>query len=452
MKSVLTYFAACFLFVSAHAQLSYPDTLFTSYFQRYDSGVNAADGTISLLLPDGRSLWMMGDSFVGLADSATGSMPCLFNVRSAIMVQDNDTLSKFTTLWNPSGADIYARQFVQMPGDNKVTYWPSAGMVEGDTAYLFWARHPFDPTKVWNLGFSGMVVAKVSLPDLQLVEVVPIYHPGIYYGMAIYKDVPRGYYYIYGKEVNLAVVEPFVARAPIGQLLGPWEFHQGNGNWSPNPDDAVKISNQAVTHEYSAFELGGRYHIFFQTNGYLSCGQGRNMYTISADVPWGPFENPRLLYTMRDTLQNSYLNTYNGQAHPQFTENDELLISYNVNGPCPDECPNPFTDRRAADGYRPKFARVPLSFIEPDFSTRIAGSTKLDVLRIFPNPATDFIQIAGIPPMGVRVDLIDMQGKHIRHTTSDQLDVKGVLTGLYMVRVEEKGRVRFGKVQILTRE
>lgn len=448
MREAIICFVACFLFVSAHAQLSYPDTLFTSYFQRYDSGVNAADGSISLLLPDGRSLWMMGDSFVGLADSATGSMPCLFNVRSAIMVQDNDTLSKFTTLWNPSGADIYARQFVQMPGDNKVTYWPSAGIVEGDTAYLFWARHPFDPSQVWNLGFSGMVVAKVSLLDLQLVEVVPIYHPGIYYGMAIYKDVQRGYYYIYGKEVNLFVVEPFVARAPIGQLFGPWEFHQGGGNWSSNPDDAVKISNQAVTHEYSVFELGGRYHLFFQTNGYLSCGQGRNMYTISADVPWGPFENPRLLYTMRDTLNQSYLNTYNGQAHPQFTENDELLISYNVNGPCPDECPNPFTDRRAADGYRPKFARVPFSFIEPDFSTQISKPHQPVNLGIFPNPASDEVHITGLSSSRALLTLLDVQGKQIRSSIGDKIDVRELPAGLYVIRAVAEGIVRFGKVRV----
>jgi len=59
------------------------------------------------------------------------------------------------------------------------------------------------------------------------------------------------------------------------------------------------------------------------------------------------------------------------QAHPFFIENNDLLISYNVNDKvdsvmpnvCPSECVNILTDRRDADSYRPKFVRVPMDLI-----------------------------------------------------------------------------------------
>jgi hypothetical protein len=56
---------------------------------------------------------------------------------------------------------------------------------------------------------------------------------------------------------------------------------------------------------------------------------------------------------------NKNLFTYNAMAHPEFTENGMLLISYNMNS-------NNLGDHfRDADIYRPRFIRVPLKIIDP---------------------------------------------------------------------------------------
>jgi len=41
------------------------DEHFTQLFQRDSDGLTGADGSISVLMPDGSSVFMMGDSFLG---------------------------------------------------------------------------------------------------------------------------------------------------------------------------------------------------------------------------------------------------------------------------------------------------------------------------------------------------------------------------------------------------
>mgnify|MGYP006919341302 CR=1 FL=1 len=60
-----------------------------------------------------------------------------------------------------------------------------------------------------------------------------------------------------------------------------------------------------------------------------------------------------MLYATPEIDKNIF--TYNAVAHPQFYENGDLLISYNVNS-------FEFADLfRDATIYRPRFVRAPLS-------------------------------------------------------------------------------------------
>src|SRR5438046_10044486 len=65
---------------------AHKDRSFTEFCRR-TSGWTAGDGAVSVPLSDGRVLWLFGDSHVDDYDQATGTMPCLFQVRNAGLVQ-----------------------------------------------------------------------------------------------------------------------------------------------------------------------------------------------------------------------------------------------------------------------------------------------------------------------------------------------------------------------------
>ena len=45
--------------------IAVPDTYFTNLFIRDCCGFTGGDGTYSVLLPDGRTVWIFGDTFLG---------------------------------------------------------------------------------------------------------------------------------------------------------------------------------------------------------------------------------------------------------------------------------------------------------------------------------------------------------------------------------------------------
>src|SRR5690606_34091954 len=92
-----------------------------------------------------------------------------------------------------------------------------------------------------------------------------------------------------------------------------------------------------------------------------------------------------------------YMITYNATAHPEFIKDNELLISYNVNGICKSFCDDPFSGRYDADLYRPKFVRVPLDYIDPNLNipdpeipsgpVTSIEEEKMKSVVVYPNPA-----------------------------------------------------------------
>ena len=66
-----------------------------------------------------------------------------------------------------------------------------------------------------------------------------------------------------------------------------------------------------------------------------------------------------MIYKTTETEKDRDIITYNAMAHPQYIENDELLICYNVNSL---QIRKVFEN---AGNYRPVFLRVPLALILP---------------------------------------------------------------------------------------
>jgi hypothetical protein len=369
-----------------HAQdTSYFDTAFTGYFRLNSGGWTAGDATLSVPLPDHRVIWLFGDSYLADVDTANNTLPCLFQVRNCMMVQDSADLSLFHTITDSNHTGVNRSTFKLRLNDTTL-FWPGHGYFRKDTVYLFLERYSNSDMGL----FYGEYIAKLSYPDLHLTGIYPVQlNTQYFFGRAVIADTSSQTLYIYGNRLNWIVWEPVVARCGIDQVQGPWEYYDGSG-WSSSIDASQKISSDPVSPGFSVFFRNNKYYLVTQENGYLTCGLGREIYSYESDSPQGPFVNRKLLYTEESMFNGRYLLTYNAQAHPFFTKNEELLISYNVNDrvdtlssyPCPSECVNIWTDRLDADSYRPKFVRVPMGILTQT-PERTHG---IKDFGIFPNP------------------------------------------------------------------
>ena len=414
---------------------SYQDQIFTDYFKMDGTGWNAADGTISLGLPDGRTLWMFGDSHVDQMVDSNNELPCLFNARNSLMVQDLN--NNFTTLYDAAGIDVFTRQFIKVDGQSEVTYWPAGAFVQGNIAYLFWNRYDKNSSAPLGIEFKGMVIAEISLPDVQLVKITPLNNTELAYGMAVVTNESEGYHYIYGRKEDEIFTQPVVARCPVGSIYGTWEFYEGNDIWGDNADNHLPIAD-VVSTEYSIFSNNGKYYLLSQQLGFLQCGEGRDIYIYESQNPQGPFENPVVVYTIEDQFSGEYPKTYNAQAHPQFIVNDELLISYNVNKTCPGPCAEmPITSRYNADMYRPKFARVPFSMFATSTVTSISENDDLD---IFPNPTdhTLYLKSSNSAMVNYEYQILTTFGRESQVGITDadgSIKLHNLTSGIYFLKL-----------------
>ena len=371
MKTKLIYITIFFIYCSIQAQTtSYIDSTFTQYFRR-TKGWIASDATISVPLPNGKVIWLFGDTYLDNLSIADTSVPCLFQVRNSIMVQDNYKRDSFITIIDNSKTGIN-RTPIKLKDNDTTLFWPGHGFVNGDTAYVFWFRmHHTNYTRY------GIYISKIYWPTFTSKSEISLKQVNLpnletEYGDATLVDSTAGYIYIYGQRLNWIVNEPYIARCKITSIWQQWEYYNGN-NWQPNINAAKKISCFPVAPSFSVIKQNNKYYIITQENGYLTCGLGQKIFAYVANSPYGPFNQKKLIYLIRDKYKGSYLITYNATAHPEFTKNNELLISYNVNGICPSECTNAFNNRMNADTYRPRLVRVPFTILDSGIKLPVAA-------------------------------------------------------------------------------
>ena len=330
------------------------DTFFTEMFNRDCCGYTGGDGTFSVLLPDGRTIWIFGDTFLGnVYPDNTRERTIPIFIRNSVVVQDGDSV---ITLHQ--GTKEHPVSFVVPPpeitGNKKVSedsvwFWPCDGFVENNRFKLFLSGIMRADTGMWGFRWTGTWLATYSLPDIKEEVIIPIPYSQknqVHYGNAILEE--RDYTYVYGGKDS----KPHVARFASGDVTGPWEFFTGTG-WSSDPAMSVPMTDIDVSEQFSVIKIKNKYVIITQTGAFLS----PKIYSFVSDKPYGTWSQKTLLYITPIPEGNKNLFTYNALAHPQFTKDGELLISYNMNSMLLED------HFRDADIYRPRFIRVPLKMI-----------------------------------------------------------------------------------------
>jgi hypothetical protein len=353
---LLVAISACNRTTEKQAQLSreiVEDSIFTNRFIPAGGRFTGGDGTYSINLPDGRTVWIFGDSFIGnvTADNRrTKTTPAY--IRNSFVVLTPDSLityqqgdpAEFKSMMIPP--EVTPTSGIT---ELDVWYWPGDAFLENGRLNVFVSKFSQkDHSNMWAFKFEATELVEFSLPDFKPAG-VHIFNDldSIHFGHALHET--KDYTYIYGLKKK-----PYVARAKAGDVAnGAWEFYDGE-NWVAEARAAKPMVDFLGSEQFSISEWEGTYIMIIQGDALT-----RNVYSFTAPTPYGPWGNKQWIYEtpLPDSCKSCF--TYNAMAHPQFTEDKMLLISYNTNSMEMDD------HYKNASIYRPRFIRVPLERILP---------------------------------------------------------------------------------------
>ena len=321
-----------------------------------DSGsITAGDGMYSIALPDGRSLFLMGDSYAGTVTNGQRSYGDHM-YRNSYILYDKGHVSG---LYGVNGPNTSAAVPPGVTDESQQWYWPGHGFAKGDTLYLFQELMYQGEPGAWGFRYKNTHLLTYHLPEMQLVNdtVIPYTGPDhVHFGAATLYD--RDSVYIYA-QVDIEndfdpVTEVWVARSTPAGLASDWEYFTGNG-WSSSASECANVSGLAsvpVSSQFNVFKLQDKYVLLTQNKTFNS----GEIYTFLADNPWGPWKNKKLIYKIPPMSNNNWF-TYNAMGHTKFIKDGMMLVSFNVNTSVFSE---QFTD---VYSYRPRFFWVAIDEI-----------------------------------------------------------------------------------------
>jgi hypothetical protein len=266
-------------------------------FDYRSGGWAGADGAIPIRLPDGRVLWLFGDTFAGQIDAGNALLPGWRMPRNTVVVQSGTCFVPVTG-GTPDRATSY------LPEISGEWFWPSGGYVDTSVrpavVRIVSSAVRSEPTCGFGWRVSGMRIHTLSLPDLRVVssQSVP-YNPAAAnmptFGTGIFRD--GDWVYLYGKGGGFqcggfAEGGPFapgthLARVPAGGLTsGPWEYWAG-GSWSQNVNLARPVAYDG-DNVPQPVRRGGRFVATAKT-GFLWVF-GSQVYAWTATSPAGPWQ------------------------------------------------------------------------------------------------------------------------------------------------------------------
>lgn len=322
-----------------------------------------------------RNIINFGDSFLGRVNPVTGSR------QRADMVNNSFIYIEGLDPGNLNPEFLWGRDGSMEPSnliynDRDYTYWLQDCVITGDKFYSFTDNVVAEPDNLdlpegfrFHLCGVDMVIfdikdGKLDIQSQRNIQTPLFVKDQLMFGCGIFAntkeagmDNPDGFIYIYGiKEIAPGVRHLVVART-LPENMADFEeytFYDGEG-WSRNIMDSKAIAND-LSPEMSIMPVDfgknkGKYIFIYSANGVSD-------YVMAkiGDTPYGPFDETFSLYCMNriddleyDGLKKIY--QYNAKAHYNIAQEDEILMTYNVN------CMDYESHLLNGNVYRPRFLR-----------------------------------------------------------------------------------------------
>ncbi len=331
--------------------LAEPAPEFDRLFQRSGDGWTGGDGTLSVALPDGRTVWLFGDTLLGtVAADQTRAADTPF-IHNSLVVQRGGSLET-----RHGHRDGVPAAFFDLPEKN-AWYWPGDGVVEDGSLRVFLHRFRLEAPELWAWRWTGTALATLCLPDLRWTGTTPAPSDnGVLYGVCVLET--DAFTYVYGTRDQSRPKQAHVARVAAGRILGAWHYFDGR-RWTDRSTDTAPVLD-GVSTQYAVIQACQGYFLF-SMDGRVPFSNVIVAYRSRA--PTGPWQGPQAVYQAPEA--NARIAVYNPFVHTQFTDRGRVLISYNVNH---------VSDPEALFGdatiYRPRFIRVNLGELDRRFHAR----------------------------------------------------------------------------------
>jgi len=418
-----------------------PDPVFNSTIRQVNGGWIAGDATFSIALPNSKTLWLFGDSFIGTVNPDNSVAGGAKMIRNCAVIQDGNSM---TALFG--GTFQSPKSFVPSVDENSSWYWPEHGIVENDTLKIFFSEFMLvNSPSGFSFKYKAVMLARFTYPNIAFVDSRKLSYydlNGVCYGNSILVD--NGYTYIFGRQeydVVYHISYPHLARVPVGNIMAPWEFFNGS-SWSADPAQSLQISNEPVSQQYGVLKWNKKFVVISQ-----EIWNSSRIYSYMSDFIEGPWNKKTMIYDTPILFDNAY--TYGAFPHPQFNADGKLLISYNSNGNSADIFKN-------VEVYRPRFIRVPFSLIDSPYASNRENSKRTNnaesviVYQNYPNPAKDEtkVKFTVIKRGYVSLQLNTIEGKEMHNYVNKildpgeydiNIDVSSLKCGIYSYRINNSG-------------
>lgn len=314
----------------ADATATVPADLTAKFAGMNGAGWTGGDASWSVRLPDGRTAWLFGDTFLGGVDASGRRDPAAPMVRNSMVVEERD------------GTMRTQGSVVAGDGDGD-WYWPGPPVVGRAMLQVPMAHMARTGPGAWDFKVTGTSLAVFELPGLKLRGVRPLATPpGV--NMASAAVTSGRFTYVYGtRDAWPAGKDAFVARVRAGDLRGRWTYWTDAG-WSERPGDAAPVA-RGVSDQFSVVRDGSRWTLVTQVP--LSS----DVVAFRAGAPEGPWTR---IGRIASIPKIAHAFTYNATVHPEYSRGRRLVLGYNVNG---ETMSHVFAD---AALYRPRFMTVRL--------------------------------------------------------------------------------------------
>ena len=374
-----------------------------------DSGWTGADGIYSIPINENelpgnnaKHLLLFSDTFIGQVDP-TGKRINSKLVNNTLAVLENNIPSpqNINFLWNTDGQNPKALFEPSTPNSKDGEwYWLMDGIHLNDYFYVYALRLEPKSDPYFPFNTVGVGVIKFQIDNDNKLQNVSQADAPLYYkndlnnsttllGQAIMpltsasnNYAQDGYVYVYGPKDAGSGKQLVCARVlpDAFEDFSQYTFWDGSG-WSSDIKDCAAITD-GISQEFSVTPLyNGKFILVFQIGDYAA-------YRIG-ESPVGPFGMFNIVYDTPEVNISDNVFVYNAKAHPSLSDDNSILISYNVNT-------FDFAENiNKADVYRPRFIKLALSEssitkVEKEFEVI---NNSFTVKQNYPNPFNPGTQI-----------------------------------------------------------
>ena len=281
------------------------------------------DGAKSVVLPDGRVLWLFGDTLVGKVNP-DGSLPPTgwTFVRGTGIVQQGACADPIVNPADPT----YASALIPHATEDEF-YWPDSAFVDasGTSLWVIAKDVKIDPSQPWGFSIPNQVAARFSLPDLQFQSLTPMPKSALANAEWALPYSEGGYVYLYSDNGFSHYVTRFPASDSNWATGASWQYWTGSAiasPWSTKETDGVSMS-------FDSAAIGLMYAVKTPT-GYATVSQFYDKITSwKGPTPMGPWS---LVGTQKDftgtpdACVGNACRTYLGHAATDLPGVDPLII------------------------------------------------------------------------------------------------------------------------------